>query len=244
MSLLRKANQWTRWSKGAPLFSSDPTEEDEEWLENLENKCKDFHDPTGFIKRDIIHARVRGAKIPIGLKYHCPECFFEHGMKPTLGTHLIKEHGYSKEQAKHFIAIMEARQILKSYTGNVDFYYEIIEPREILPLPVSVEIDLKKLIEKGTKPPTPEQREQHDKEMKRWRSQMQNSNQPLAKLERNPNGTFVIPGESPNWWYWVPQIWREEIEQWTEATDTECQTWKDIKTAKRILFLIKIVPEE
>lgn len=240
----QRVNHWTRWHPGSPIFKTESAE-DLEWLISLKENSKLFTTDITTKKGDRVHQRLRRIRIAI-TKFICTECNAIETTRGVLAAHIMKEHHFGMKVALKKAMSANETQISRTL-GNVDLYYEVVRPRRALKLPRSVEVDISTFIPKGTKMPTPQERELHDRQMRKWRKDMMTL--PRADhLERLPNGIFSDPGLSGNWWYYVPHVWRQEARQgegaWLEPTDQECVNWSTLKLPKRVLFLLCIVEDK
>lgn len=240
----KKRNQWSRWRPFNPILDTSDRF-NLEWVLDLDSRAKSFYDDKESKEGDIIHQEERKITIAVS-RFVCPECHTLKRTEEDLASHLMKEHDYDRTASLKIAKFARTKEITK-VLKRVHLYYQVVKPKKILSLPLSVEVDISERNDKGTKAPTAYRREKHDKKMKEWREKMKTQERKEASLRRLPNGLFQEPGASKNWWYYIPQVWRQEAKKgegrWLRPNERECLNWKKLKLPKRILSLICIVSD-
>lgn len=234
---------WSRQHPRDPVFSTGGIFSWED-LNEMVQDAKQYQDPTTR-EGDIVHDKRRNIQV-LRTKFPCGQCSSLLPTRIGLASHLMREHLMGRKDALDVSKVAEAVEV-KEVFSDADIFYSVIKPRKILTTHPSPEIDLRVDPKQGTKMPTPKEREDHDLAMAKWREDMKDLSKRDEGLERFPNGLYYDPGDSPNWWYFAPQVWRQEAKEgkgmWMEPTDEEYQSWKDLTIPKRVLFLEWIVPD-
>jgi len=234
----------------------------EEFFKMIAKGVKLYADPTGHHKGDIILDEGVSNITYEKIVFRCPVCNAEYQSKRGLGIHLKDtvdiDHMWIPKRITSFLdryqGIKKLEQISKA-----DIYYFVVEPREIPELPSSVEVDIRGYptmvinpytekqekvlkIPKGTKPPTPLERERRDREMEKWRKDMKDLSKRKEVLPQiNPRtGTFEETGPSGNYWHWRPEVWKHG--QWFGVAPLDLPLWR--KKKHRTLQLYVICPIE
>jgi len=216
----------------------------EEFL-RIKSRCgtKDYSDPEGYHKGNIIvDSGVTNIKY-LKEYFLCPMCKAEFENKRSLGVHLK-----DKVDVDHMWTPKMITKFLDRYQGvareekisRADIFYFVVEPREIVPVPSNVEVDLTKPMMKNTQPPTPAEREQHDKEMILWRIAMKDlsKREEIIPSQIHKDG-FDNAGASRNYWYWKPEVWRQG--QWLGISTRDLKNWRSMKHRTLKLWTISTV---
>lgn len=176
--------------------------------------------------------------------YKCPYCEKRFPTIEAFKEHVKivqEEYLLADEEAKipehPFVKQDEYQEVLMEHTfSKALVYYAVVCPREIIPLPSSVEYS-----EEHPKVPTAEERQRHDELMAKWREEMMktyHTRQP--KIDLLPNGDLHDPGGN-RWWYWTVQVWVDERNCWRPLPK---KFREDPPGKVRVLFLLAIIPEE
>ncbi len=225
----RPANSWMRWHPNTFL------NQDIDYVVEVSNNAKDWDDITAEIGDRILR------KKPGQVRYYlnavtCNECGTPYFKRTALARHLYRDHHYLAGKVNDVLENIEDEEVEITWS-RVDLYYESVLPREMPKLPRSVEVQTSKIIKKGTRAPTAEEREEHDRQMCIWRKwNLERKGKPI--LHRLPNGLFEEKNGDVD--IWLPQVLEDG--KWCPATEKECLNWAKLTKKKRVLSLLLIVP--
>lgn len=230
-------NEWTRWHPKGYILNNETIE-----LFNTRLKGATiirYRLPTGIKEGQIIlDGPKRNVKIP-KVAFECPECEEEFIDKRNLGIHLKSNmHLWAPKRIGKFLAKYQGEEKHETIPW-AEVYYEVIVPREILPIPSSIETSLLERPKKGTKAPTPLEREIHAKAITKWRKEMKAKEGKFK--EKIPsllsNGLYEDRGISLNYWFYRPEIWKAG--EWMQISSLDLKDWR--KSRHRTLKLLMIV---